>query len=568
MHIQKLSAVFGQREIPPLDFSPGLNVLKAPSRESAALWTALLQDALLGPAPGQPPRSAASRCCLEAATPWGTLAIARWTADGEAPLTGFSAVYASGAGPAPYLTPAGCTETLMGVSREVFDNLAVIHSPAPGDSQQAMTDLRAHAGCLEEDRTEQAQLEARAVQLRSVLERHDAAARREAALAAEQAHLDFASARDKLKTMEAGKKPPPTKAELTALRASLDGLEAQAGPIRMARQRADQAEKALRLAEAALEAQEPPEPPLEESEPRPKAPLYLLGCAALAGGGLAAAMWALSRSWLAAAGGGLGLLGLLALVIALFLLRKQKAWEERRAGREERRALAGDSIAALTEDVERARRVFDEATGAYDNVTALYRAGLERVLTGVRSFRPFARDVEDARQAIAAGLVLRRELDAALAELEEARARWDRLKKHAVYPLPPPVRRPAEPREPLERELEEAEGRLEALQGRFSDALEGCAREFLARMEQEEDEELPLYLAARLAGCCMLLPGSVPVILEPILDQMDGGALSRALDLLVELSQTRQVLLLTSLDQAASALRRTHPDRFRVVTLR
>lgn len=570
MQILQLAAAFGQQDLPPLDLAPGLNIIKVPSRESAGVWTALLRDMLYGPDPGMAPRSAASRGRLECATAWGTVSVTRWTASAGAPLGAFSAVCAA-SGQSAYLTPAGCGEALLGISRDIFDREAVLSLPRPGEGEAAMERLRAHQGVLEEDRGELAMLQARAAQLEDLLERHQKADRREAALAAENAQLDFSSARDKVKTMEAAKRSLPTKAELTSLRASLDSLDAQSGPLRMAGQRLDQAEKALRFAESALEAQPRPEPPLEEAEPRPRLPVPLL-CGALAAGlALGAAVFYAAKNLPVAIGGGLGLFGLLALLAALLLRRRQKQWDLRRAEVEERRAQAGTACSILQENAEKARTARQEAEDARDAVAAIYRAGLTHVLTGVRSFRPFAKDLDDARQAVADGLLARRELDQALEELEEARRRWEALRKGAVYPLPPPVRRPEEDREALQGELDGVNARLEALRVRFAAALEERAQAVCIHLTREADSYQPsdqdglLCLAARLAEWSMALPETVPLVLEAALDQLDGGGLSVALDCLVELSQTRQVLLLTDLDREASCLRRTHPDRFRLV---
>ncbi|MDE6880069.1 MAG: hypothetical protein K2P20_01790, partial [Oscillospiraceae bacterium] len=286
---------------------------------------------------------------------------------------------------------------------------------------------------------------------------------------------------------------------------------------------------------------------------------------------LGAAVFYAAKNLPVAIGGGLGLFGLLALLAALLLRRRQKQWDLRRAEVEERRAQAGAARSILRENAEKARTARQEAEDARDAVAAIYQAGLTHVLTGVRSFRPFVKDLDDARQAIADGLLARRELDQALAELEEARRRWEALRKGAVYPLPPPVRRPEEDREALQGELDGVNARLEALRVRFAAALEERAQAVCIHLTREADSYQPsdqdglLCLAARLAEWSMALPETVPLVLEAALDQLDGGGLSVALDCLVELSQTRQVLLLTDLDREASCLRRTHPDRFRLV---
>ena len=576
MDILQLAAAFGQREFPPLDLAAGLNVIKVPSRESAAVWSALIRDLLYGPDPGMIPRSAASRGRMECATPWGGVALARWSAD--APLGGFSAVYTANGQPAAYLTPAGCGDMLLGVPREVFDRWAVLRCPELGDGQTAAAELMELRGILEEDQPEAAMLSARAAQLEELLERHRAADRRQAALAAENAQLDFASIRDKVKTMEASRKAPPPKAKLTALRASLDVLEAQEDQVRQAKRRADQAARALQTAQTAADAQRPLEPSQEEKAAPPKFRPSVPGLAGavLAGIALAAVIFTAAHNWMLAAGAGAVMaLAALAAATAVPFLRRRREWDARQKALEERAAQEEADYAALSEAARKARTAWEAVNDAWEAEEADYRENLSQLLTQVRSFRPFAKDVGDARQAIADGLLERRKLDQALEEQEAARRRWEELRGDAVYPLPPPVRRPEEGRAQLQMELDAVNERLEALHGRFSAVLEEHVGDIYSHLTREDyppraltpERDGPLYLAARLAACALVLPGSVPLVLETALDELDGGEITAALDCLVELSQTRQVLLLTDRDREASCLRRTHPDRFRFVKL-
>lgn len=560
MEIQKLSAVFNRQETPPFTFAPGLNVLKLPSQEAASLWSAFLRDMLYGPAPGQPPGSAASQGRLEAATPWGSVTITRWTASEDAPLAAFSAAYTGGGPPAAYLTASNCGGLLLGISREVYDQHATLRAAAP--SADPLGEYQALPGILEEDQPEYGLLQARALQLEDLLSRYENAGRREAALAAENAHLDFVSARDKVKTMEAARKPPPSKAELTAIRTALDNLEAQDIPVRQAKQRMEQAERALEFAQSSLDAYPLAQPPLEEPEPRPKPSLPIICIPPLAGLALGGAAACFSGNWLAAASGGLGLFGLLALLLSLPLLRRQKEWDGRRAEADARRTKEENALAILRDNAEKARAARREAVSAHDAARAARQANQEQILNLVRSFRPFVKDVEEARQAVADGLLMRRDLDRALREQEDARTRWEELKEHAVYPLPPPVQRPAGDPEPLRQELAGVTARLDALHARYAEALEERAARLLFHLEGAPGDQ---QLAAQLAFCALSLPPSAPILLDCALDRLDGGGLAAALDCLVELSQSRQVILLTALDREVSCLRRTHPDRFHLI---
>ncbi len=577
MQIRKLTAAFGLRENAALDFAPGLNIIKTPSEASTAAWTAFLRDMLYGPDPGAPPRSAASQGQLEAATPWGAVTVSRWTASEDAPMGAFSAVYTGGMQLAAHLTAANCGEALLGVPREIFDRWAVIRTPGPADGNAALEELRSIGGVLEEDRAEYALLQARAAQLEEQVNRHEQADLWESALAAENAHLDFVSARDKVKTMEASQKSPPSKAQLTSLRSAMDHLEAQSGPIQQAGQRLEQAAKAYQFAQSALDAQKPVGPSFEESHLRPK-PSWKGVCWSLLTGVVMGIITAvIYRNWLLAAGVSAGLFAvLLALTVVMPLERDRAEWKILCGELKEKRTKEQSAYAALAKNAEAARAAHQDAEDTYNALTNIYKTGLDQVLTLVRSFRPFAKDLADARQAVAAGFLMRKELDQAIREEEEARQRWESLRQDAIYPLPPPVRRPAESREWLRRELADARAQLDILQARFTETLERRAEDLYTRMSQtyfrpgeplKGDSGRQMELAVRLAVCALTLPVITPILLDGALDYLDGDSLTAALDCLSEMSQTRQVILLTCLDREVSCLRRTHPDRFHFIRL-
>lgn len=577
MQIRKLTAALGLRETAVLDFAPGLNIVKTPSEASTAAWTALLRDMFYGPDPGAPPRIAVAQCYLEAATAWGAVTITRWTASEDAPLGTFSAVYTGGMQPAAHLTADNCGEVMLGVPREIFDRRAVIRGTGLGDGNAALEELRAIDGVLEEDQAEYAYLQAQAAQFEEQIDRHDRADLWEAALAAENAHLDFVSVRDKVKTMEASQKNPPSKAQLTALRSAMDHLDAQAGPIRQAGQRLEQAAKAYQFAQSALDAQKPVGMPPEESRPRPK-PSWKGACwSLLTGVGMGVAAALVYRNWMLAVGVGIGLFAvLLALTVVMPLDRERKEWKILCGELREQQTREQAAYAALSKNAEAARAAHQDAEEAYNAVASIYKAGVEHVMTLVHSFRPFAKDLEDARQAVADGLLMRKELDQAIREEKAARERWEALQGDAIYPLPPPVRRPAGSREQLRRDLADVRARMETLRARFTETLERCAEENYARMSRtryhpgeplEGDSGYQMELAARLAVCAVTLPGTAPMLLEGALDCLDGDSLTAALDCLTGMSQTRQVVLLTCSDREASCLRRTHPDRFHFIKL-
>ena len=79
-----------------------------------------------------------------------------------------------------------------------------------------------------------------------------------------------------------------------------------------------------------------------------------------------------------------------------------------------------------------------------------------------------------------------------------------------------------------------------------------------------------LYLAVRLAICHLVLPAekAIPLVLDDALTNFDDARCAAALDYLMELAQTRQILLFTCQGREGAYLRRAYPGRFAAVSLR
>lgn len=77
-----------------------------------------------------------------------------------------------------------------------------------------------------------------------------------------------------------------------------------------------------------------------------------------------------------------------------------------------------------------------------------------------------------------------------------------------------------------------------------------------------------LYLAVRLAICDTVLPPerSIPILLDDALVTFDDERMAAALDYLVELSRTRQVILFTCQKRELRYLASAHPGRYHAVT--
>lgn len=187
-----------------------------------------------------------------------------------------------------------------------------------------------------------------------------------------------------------------------------------------------------------------------------------------------------------------------------------------------------------------------------------------------------------------------------LAQLDEqlARTRGDLDRaKGALSSLGDPAALSAR-REELEGELTRRQGELSALslaqdalslastqlQARFSPALNNLAGKFLARLTGEkyvsltldkdmegqaarQGDVLPhsalylsrgtldqLYLAVRLAVCCLCLPEKPPILLDDALTAFDDQRMVLALELLRELGMEQQVLLFTCQSREGKAL--------------
>lgn len=78
-----------------------------------------------------------------------------------------------------------------------------------------------------------------------------------------------------------------------------------------------------------------------------------------------------------------------------------------------------------------------------------------------------------------------------------------------------------------------------------------------------------LYLAVRLAVCDMVLPQEkrIPICLDDALVTFDDTRMAAALDYLVELSKSRQILLFTCQKREHTYLKAAHPGQYHFVTL-
>ena len=137
MDFQHIEATFGKLEHRSLSFSKGLNIIEAPNESGKSTLLAFLRVMLYG----FPPRERGALADKNRYAPWslspmrGTLALTcqkgditlqRDTARANSPMGRFSAVYTGSSETVDGLTAADCGETLLGVPCEVYERSAFI----------------------------------------------------------------------------------------------------------------------------------------------------------------------------------------------------------------------------------------------------------------------------------------------------------------------------------------------------------------------------------------------------------------------------------------------------------
>ena len=148
MKLKKLQASFGGLQNETLVLEDGLNILQAPNETGKSTWCAFLLSMLYGVNTKERDR-AGVLADKNRYAPWDggsmsgrldcragddALTLFRTTRRQTAPMGDFQALYTGTADLVPGLTGANCGETLLGVSREVYERSAFI-----GQSGMALT---------------------------------------------------------------------------------------------------------------------------------------------------------------------------------------------------------------------------------------------------------------------------------------------------------------------------------------------------------------------------------------------------------------------------------------------
>lgn len=156
LRIHRMSATFGKLNQDTLVLSDGLNILQAPNETGKSTWCAFLLSMLYGINSRERDRAgfiadknryapwsgAAMSGRLDCRAGKDELTLLRETKRQTAPLGDFNAVYVGTGDEYPGLTGQNCGETLLGVSREVYERSAFIRQAGLAISQDAGLEKR------------------------------------------------------------------------------------------------------------------------------------------------------------------------------------------------------------------------------------------------------------------------------------------------------------------------------------------------------------------------------------------------------------------------------------------
>lgn len=156
LRIHRMSATFGKLDQQTLELTDGLNVIQAPNESGKSTWCAFLLAMLYGVNSRERDRAgfiaeknryapwsgAAMAGRLDCRAGENELTLTRATKRQTAPLGDFRAVYAGTNDDVPGLTGQSCGETLLGVSREVYERSAFIRQTGLPVTQDAGLERR------------------------------------------------------------------------------------------------------------------------------------------------------------------------------------------------------------------------------------------------------------------------------------------------------------------------------------------------------------------------------------------------------------------------------------------
>ena len=504
--IHRMTATFGKLQSRTLELKDGLNILEAPNETGKSTWCAFLLAMLYGINSRErdkagfiadknryaPWSGAAMSGRLDCRVGTDELSLTRTTRRQTAPMGDFQALYAGTGDSFPGLTAQNCGETLLGVSREVYERSAFIRQSGmsitqdPGlerriaalitsgeedtsyieaaDALKKQLNRRRHnktgqipalEGELQAIRSQLSDLEALDVRLQSVRRQSESLSHRESDLKEELSLHDRWEASQERRSL-AMAEAAAVQAEQTAeelrrriqdehipenetigrLRGALVNLETTRKAVEKARAERDEAAKVLLRAEATVNEtpftgmtpEQAEKSPLD-LEPKPRFPLWAFLLLALCGAALGFALYFFLKNLPLAIGSGCGLFGVAALAVGLLIGKKQAHWEAHAAELRQQRQEELTAYTALYRTAEEART---EASKRSATAEALYNtlsSNEQAILLEIRRFAPAAFDSSTADSLLRACAVRRQELAKAEAAARETRIRLDLLSR-------------------------------------------------------------------------------------------------------------------------------------------
>ena len=511
LKIHRMAATFGKLQNRTLELKDGLNIIEAPNETGKSTWCAFLLAMLYGINSRErdkagfiadknryaPWSGAAMNGRLDCRAGADELSLTRTTRRQTAPMGDFQALYAGTGDSFPGLTGQNCGETLLGVSREVYERSAFIRQSGMAITQDAGLERRIAAlitsgeedtsyteatdalkkqlnrrrhnktgqiptleGELLDVRHQLSELNTLESQLQAARRQSEALVLRENELTAELSlHDRWEAARERQVLSEA--ESAAAQAERTAeelrrriqadripenetigrLRGALVNLETTRKSVSKARSERDEAAKALLRAEAAVNEspftgmtpEQAEKAPLD-LESRPRFPLWAVLLAVLCGAGLGAALWLALKNFLVAIGAGCGLFGVTVLAAGLYIGKKQSRWEALAAEARQRRNEELSAYTALYRANQEARAEADRRSATAEALYNTLSSNEQAILLEIRRFAPDAFDSSTADSLLRACAIRRQELTKAEAAAREARMRLDLLAQKPPAP--------------------------------------------------------------------------------------------------------------------------------------
>ena len=587
MIIRSMTARFGKLDNDVLHLQDGLNIISAPNERGKSTWCAFIRAMLYGIDTAQR-QKAGSVTEKAAANPWSGLApqgsmdieyegqkitLRRSTIAANAPMKQFSAVYTGSAQSYP-LAGDSCGETLLGISRQVFARSAFIsqgavkidNSPelekrisaivSTGSEETSLTDaderLKAWLRERNAPRTGMnpklaAALEDTEMRLRSIESAHREAARLREDIAA----------LEKLRPME---DTTPISEKLAAAEEAelLCRNRLEEGPFGTR----DSREVALEISRAKRESTE-----LLEKSSRAYSHKKLIAPALLLIAALALGYMGLMDKKAALIPSGLFLV-----LAALSFLNSAAIAKGRRGAASARRSLLRgynvEDEAGLDALLDEHSRAYDEWILAKDAVLALRRSLESRIARGTdpaASLRERLAEIQGKLSVLGNKdelLAKKEQLSRSIAE-NERQSRDIALARQLLQQAGAEQLSCFSPK--LTERTRELFTRLTG--GRYDHVELSAALDMNARINGDTlphgSESMSLgtrqmlYLCLRIAICELALPEdkNCPLILDDALCALDDKRCAEALELLLEISSHRQIILFTCHSREAQMLR-------------